>query len=271
MRWCPNCRAEYRPFVSECSDCWVPLVDQLPEPEIDHRDHRVSEWELTDWDERQLRSLFRLLDGADVAYEWEAGPNTLRASIQHEATVDELLQVFDDEFTLVEAGETGLESAEAARPYVYEPEIASLGRRASGYVVDTIVNGFVGSLVWFALCGFNTERASDFSSWRRGVVLAVLVVVYETVVVARWGKTVGKVCFETRVVSEATEALPTVGQALRRAALPSVTGFLGLIGLVFSVAIVGAAAFDPLRRGLHDRLAGTIVLYEKRATWTRRR
>ena len=30
---CPKCRAEYRPEFTHCSDCGVPLVDSLPEPE----------------------------------------------------------------------------------------------------------------------------------------------------------------------------------------------------------------------------------------------
>ncbi len=31
--FCPECRAEYREGFYECSDCRVPLVDHLPEPE----------------------------------------------------------------------------------------------------------------------------------------------------------------------------------------------------------------------------------------------
>lgn len=29
--YCPNCRAEYRPGFTECYDCQVPLVDELPD------------------------------------------------------------------------------------------------------------------------------------------------------------------------------------------------------------------------------------------------
>ena len=31
MPFCPNCRYEYEPGVSECADCGVPLVESLPE------------------------------------------------------------------------------------------------------------------------------------------------------------------------------------------------------------------------------------------------
>ncbi len=30
--WCPRCGAEYRPGFTECYDCGVPLVEELPEP-----------------------------------------------------------------------------------------------------------------------------------------------------------------------------------------------------------------------------------------------
>jgi hypothetical protein len=30
MRFCPNCRVEYRPGFSRCTDCEVDLVDGLP-------------------------------------------------------------------------------------------------------------------------------------------------------------------------------------------------------------------------------------------------
>jgi len=29
--FCPNCRAEYRPGFTECADCGVPLVHELPQ------------------------------------------------------------------------------------------------------------------------------------------------------------------------------------------------------------------------------------------------
>ena len=28
---CPNCKAEFRPGFTECNDCGVPLVEELPE------------------------------------------------------------------------------------------------------------------------------------------------------------------------------------------------------------------------------------------------
>jgi uncharacterized membrane protein YkvA (DUF1232 family) len=33
MPWCPKCKAEFVDGITECSDCKVPLVDELPEEE----------------------------------------------------------------------------------------------------------------------------------------------------------------------------------------------------------------------------------------------
>ena len=33
--YCPNCRTEYRPGFTECSDCQVPLLEGTPPPEPD--------------------------------------------------------------------------------------------------------------------------------------------------------------------------------------------------------------------------------------------
>ena len=40
--FCPECRAEYRPGFSHCSDCDVPLVERLPVTRGDSKRTRVS-------------------------------------------------------------------------------------------------------------------------------------------------------------------------------------------------------------------------------------
>ena len=31
MPWCPKCKCEYKDGITECADCKIPLVDELPE------------------------------------------------------------------------------------------------------------------------------------------------------------------------------------------------------------------------------------------------
>jgi len=33
--YCPKCKGEYREGFTQCADCQVPLVDELPQPESD--------------------------------------------------------------------------------------------------------------------------------------------------------------------------------------------------------------------------------------------
>ena len=38
MPWCPNCKNEYREGITECADCGVELVDELPEEEDEYKE-----------------------------------------------------------------------------------------------------------------------------------------------------------------------------------------------------------------------------------------
>ena len=50
---CPNCKCEYIKGVTQCADCGVPLVDELPPiPETADRPAVVSVWEGGDPGER---------------------------------------------------------------------------------------------------------------------------------------------------------------------------------------------------------------------------
>lgn len=45
MAWCPICRNEYREGITECADCHVPLVDELPPEEGKSQDVFDSDFE----------------------------------------------------------------------------------------------------------------------------------------------------------------------------------------------------------------------------------
>ena len=99
------------------------------------------------------------------------------------------------------------------------------------------------------------------------VLLAVAIaveVVYETVLVALTGRTLGKLLFGLRVARYSDGKKPTISQAALRALLPAAGGAVvvaatRLAGLG-ALPILASSFFNPLRRGWHDQAGGTLVV-----------
>lgn len=106
------------------------------------------------------------------------------------------------------------------------------------------------------------EEASLALIWFLGL-WVVLAGAYDTIAVARWGVTVGKLALGTRVARFVDGERPTWEQAGMRILLPLAGATaLGVVGL----PIVGAGTVymsslsNPFGRGWHDRAGGTIVI-----------
>jgi uncharacterized RDD family membrane protein YckC len=85
-------------------------------------------------------------------------------------------------------------------------------------------------------------------------------IVYETVLVATTGRTIGKVATRLRV-ERGDGTRPRWNQAALRIAVPGVAWLVPYFGGGLLAAVVYlTAAFHPLRQGLHDRAAGTLVV-----------
>lgn len=174
--------------------------------------------------------------------------------------------------------------------------IASLGRRSAAYLVDSLIVGV--AYVSLAVL-FDTLFGPLVAATPDGTALVVVSVnpgrvvleLTATLVIdalyfagcwSRWGATPAQRAFRLRVrmadgtppKPEAPDALP-IEAAWRRwaalAILPIAVGSLAASGALdadvllvvngtwFLVLLTSAAA-DPLRRGLHDRVAGTVVV-----------
>ena len=87
-------------------------------------------------------------------------------------------------------------------------------------------------------------------------------VAYRVVTTAKWGAGIGKYLLGLRVAvrtPEGVQLLPPGWQrAWRRWAVPQVPGLIPLPGTGLLAYV--PAFRDPLRRGLHDRAAGTVVV-----------
>ena len=98
------------------------------------------------------------------------------------------------------------------------------------------------------------------------IVALALVVLYEPVLVARWGRTAGKWAAGIKVVSTAEDARPSVARSFARVALPAAAGLatLGAGWLVMQTVLWVSAMANRDRRGWHDKLAATVVVKAKR-------
>ncbi|HYI61183.1 MAG TPA: RDD family protein [Acidimicrobiales bacterium] len=95
-------------------------------------------------------------------------------------------------------------------------------------------------------------------TWGALVAVAVL---YETVTVTLWGQTLGKLLLGIRVARQVNGRCPLWWEAAVRIALPGVVATVPHpLAKAAAMALYAAAMFDPLRRGVADRAAGTVVV-----------
>ena len=145
--------------------------------------------------------------------------------------------------------------------------IAGPGRRLLGAVVDGALFVVLGAVLSYAgLSGHDALFAPD--ARKAGVIAA-----YEIVSVALWGRTIGKLVAGTRVVALETGAIPGWSRAALRWAVPAIVSLGSLVrgdglagGLVSTVSGVVTIVLyvglfrEPLRQGVHDKVARTVVV-----------
>jgi uncharacterized RDD family membrane protein YckC len=156
--------------------------------------------------------------------------------------------------------------------------LAGNGRRLVGAYVD----GLVGAAIGFGV--FRVVLSFTHGGVTARVVGVLITAVYLVPSVALSGRTVGKVVAGTRVaLRDGGGARPGWWRAAVRWAVPSALGLgflvvlggpkmtmgLRLLALGWEVVVYGAILTNPLRQGLHDRAAGTIVVRHEPRQCTR--
>jgi uncharacterized RDD family membrane protein YckC len=150
-----------------------------------------------------------------------------------------------------------------------EPQLADLWRRVAARCIDAVtVLSLHLTLVLVGLASV-IDAASDRwapDPWGRALVAtityAAITVVYEVVFLAVRGQTPGKDLLDIKVVEVATLDRPRWWVALVRT-LPIVALRLvpGVVAGTVAVLALGVSAPARRRRGVHDLLAGTMVVY----------
>lgn len=115
------------------------------------------------------------------------------------------------------------------------------------------------------LSGDSADAFADLPLW---VVIAAAFVpfVYDFISVALFGRTIGKLAFKLKVVRYVDGGRVGPTQAALRAVTPIFGNLVGLgfpLGGLFRLwepIVYSSTAYSLIRRGLHDRAAGTIVV-----------
>ncbi len=138
--------------------------------------------------------------------------------------------------------------------------LASLGRRALGAILDQFLV-LIPVAIGVVISGYRPgdDLTEDTLLWLNAITVMVAFV-YELLMIGLVGRTVGKFATGTRVASLATGARPGWFSASQRAVVPAVAAAVPALGFLLGSIVYGLAALGPLRQGLHDRAAGTIVV-----------
>lgn len=98
-----------------------------------------------------------------------------------------------------------------------------------------------------------------------GVMLATMMfglvsLLYDPVLIAIRGQTVGKMVERIRVVRADNGELPSWGKSFGRWAVPGVLKFIPVVGFFLALICYASLTRDASRRGWHDKAAGTVVV-----------
>ena len=150
---------------------------------------------------------------------------------------------------------------EVARPAVPAGlTLAPIGRRFAGLLLDQIIVALPVASVVVAL-GFRlSDTVTSRSLLLFNIALTSTAFIYETLMIALLGRTVGKLALGTRVVRLVDGGRPGWSESAMRALVPLSLGAIPRIGMFLSVGVYSLALWNPLRQGLHDRAAGTLVV-----------
>lgn len=158
------------------------------------------------------------------------------------------------------------------------PVLAEIWQRLLANIIDNMVMSTAGSVVavpiaviavltWDIPLGDTTSTSSGRSPEDAvgtlivyGIVFActlLLLFIYQTVSIAKWGATLGKKAMKLRVVSVSDGGRTGWSKAAARAGVALLFGLIPGLGLIDAAWLLWD---KPNRQALHDKAAGTVVI-----------
>lgn len=139
--------------------------------------------------------------------------------------------------------------------------LGSIGMRALAQVLDAVVVG-VPTLVLLVAMGLSPfeENLTDSELLWITVVGVGVALAYNTMAIAIRGTTIGKRLCGLKVVNRVDGGPVSMNYAAVRALVPTVVQLIPVIGPGLAIVVYLRAVFHPMRQGLHDAAAGTVVV-----------
>lgn len=155
-------------------------------------------------------------------------------------------------------------------PTVGEGSVPILWVRAGARIVDQLILAIpMMAIIWPTIV-IDPDGSMEFNpDVRSSLLLLCVASLYEATFLSLWGSTPGKALLGLRVVRFVDGDHPKVYQCVLRTLTPNLLDFFALgkvaswlssLAQLYSTSVFASAVFDPIGRGLHDRVAGTILL-----------
>ncbi|BDZ49291.1 hypothetical protein GCM10025867_15320 [Frondihabitans sucicola] len=164
--------------------------------------------------------------------------------------------------------------------------LASLGQRVGARLIDIVIvvlayviiarivsaAAAASARATYSGYGYLESSAASIGAGIGGFILgtflaAVFAYVYEVVMTAAWGRTVGKMIVGLRVIRAVDGRKPNVGNAFLRWISPGLGGLIPFVGPFGALLVLLSPTFDSSgrRQGWHDKMAGTLVVIGPKA------
>jgi uncharacterized RDD family membrane protein YckC len=136
--------------------------------------------------------------------------------------------------------------------------LASISQRGLARTLDTVVIGIPAVLVILPFVTIKNNEVTSVPGW--GILpFIVLMVVYEVALDTWVGQTLGKMLLGVRVARLVNGTHPDISQASLRALVPASVLAIPVIAVCYPLVYL-SSMFSPMRRGIHDHAAGTVVV-----------
>jgi len=136
----------------------------------------------------------------------------------------------------------------------HELELASIPKRAAAFIIDELLL----SVLFMAVLWDTIAKAGDFDAFlfitdAFALEYIGIKILYQTIFVALYGASLGKMAVRIRVVSVADGDAPGWAASFNRAVFRILSEIIFYLGFIW-------AMFDPNNQAWHDRTARTVVV-----------